>query len=222
MDIAKLIAGVGAAAVSIGVLYNFGYFNHHLNFFALLSYKDHLTTLVFFAAPCLFFALLFSALRGPRLDKWMVVWIVVVIAAWSGTDEISGTPTFQAIVYLFIGVSSFFLVAYLTAVVFDFATSGALGTSGSLAQKLIGPAVAGLIVFIIMLGSSRYRADASGSHFDTLVTISADDKTPAKPEAARLVRVVEDGIFLIFKDEPGRIVFVRKEAVKMVSEEARG
>jgi hypothetical protein len=48
---------------------NFGYFNHlGLNYFTLLSYKDHLGAVVFVATPLMIIALFFLLIREPAMS----------------------------------------------------------------------------------------------------------------------------------------------------------
>jgi len=64
---AKLISAAGSIAFAIGMLYDYGYFvGLDRTFFALLNYQDHVTALIFFAAPCLCLALIFGTYWSNR------------------------------------------------------------------------------------------------------------------------------------------------------------
>jgi hypothetical protein len=119
VDTTKVASVSVGIAFVIGVLYNFGYFaSLDLNFFTFLSYKDHLTVLVFFAAPCLVMALLFGAYRRkmPKLDQAAAFLAVISIAIWAGRVETAGLPSVNAFFFWFRGISSLFLIPYLSAV----------------------------------------------------------------------------------------------------------
>lgn len=219
MDTTKVASVAVGMAFVIGVLYNFGYFvSLDLNFFTFLSYKDHLTVLVFFAAPSLVMALLFGAYRRkhPWLDQVAAFVAIVCIVTWAVRDEAAGLPALTAFFFWFRGISSLFLIPYLTAVIVDFfASDWSKQSAGK--QGVVGLCIIGLMVFIVMFGNFRGHTDVRGDQFSVDVTLASDDKTPNPPRPARLVRAIDDGFFLIFQDAPDRIAFVRKDGVKMLS-----
>lgn len=230
METPKLLSAIAGVALAVGAIYNFGYFSSlGLNFFTLLTYKDHLTTLVFFAAPCLFLALLFYGWRrkNSKVDYFAVGWIGMVFALWAEKGEIASFPKLEAIAAWFMGFSSFFLTAYLIAVIFDFVTSGDLKKSGSNAQRFIGLAVIGLGIFVFIFGNYRYHTDISGSQFETEVVFDsgkkADDATSAVDalQPAHLVRVIDEGVFLILNSAPDRVIFLKKDSLKMLAQKVQ-
>ena len=221
MDTAKVASLVTGIGFSIGLLYNYGYFwGLGPDFFALLSYKDHLTALVFFAAPCLVLALLFTTYRDryPKLDIVMAVWIVSVIGIWSGMNALASFPTFSRVVTWFIRGSSFIFISYLIAVILDHAMSVKLTLENKIAKSV--PLGLFLVAMLIMYGRYTYRVDIAGGPFDTQVTLSSDSKPEASAQPARIVRTIDDGMFLILASAPDRIVFVKKDAVKMIARKA--
>jgi hypothetical protein len=80
--------------------------------------------------------------------------------------------------------------------------SGTITTAGSTAQGMIGVAAIGLIYFITVFGNYHYRLNLEASQFEMEVTFKPEDKTPSPPESAHLVRAIDDGLFLVFKDAP--------------------
>jgi hypothetical protein len=220
MDTTKTASVAVGIAFVIGVLYNFGYFvSLDLNFFTFLSYKDHLTVLVFFAAPSLVMAFFFAAYRRkyPRLDQAAAFLAIISIVTWTVRDEAAGLPTVNAFFFWFRGISSLFLIPYLTAVIVEFFTGDDLSKQSTGKHGVLGLSIIGLMIFIVMFGNFRGHTDVRGDQFGVDVTLASDDKTPTPARPARLVRAIDDGFFLIFQDAPDRIAFVRKEGVKMLS-----
>jgi hypothetical protein len=224
VDTTKVASVSVGIAFVIGVLYNFGYFaSLDLNFFTFLSYKDHLTVLVFFAAPCLVMALLFGAYRRkiPKLDQAAAFLAVIAIAVWVGRVETAGLPSVNAFFFWFRGISSLFLIPYLSAVIVEFFASDDWSKQSAGKQGVIGLSIMGLMVFIVMFGNFRGHTDVGGGQFGVEVTLTSDDKTPSLPRPARLVRAIDDGFFLILQDAPDRIAFVRKDGVRMLSKKVQ-
>jgi hypothetical protein len=218
MDTAKAASLVTGIGFSIGLLYNYGYFwGLGPGFFALLTYKDHLMALVFFAAPCLVLALLFTSYRDryPKLDIVMAVWIVSVIGIWSGMNALAGLPRFTRLVAWFIRGSSFIFISYLIAVILDHALSAKLTLENKIAKSV--PLGMVLVVMLIMYGRYTYRVDIAEGAFDTQITLSSDSKAETAAQPARIVRTIDDGMFLILQSAPDRIVFVKKDVVKMIA-----
>jgi Ca2+/Na+ antiporter len=132
MDTAKFFSAVAGTALCIGLLFDAGYFlSFDTNYFMLLSYKDHLSVLALFAVPCLFVAFLFLVFRTGRpnqskseseshkFDIAMGCWIALVLFLSVMPLTTSSFP-FPAVIkfaFWFKGLSSFFLLAYLTAVI---------------------------------------------------------------------------------------------------------
>jgi len=221
-DTTKMASVAVGIAFVIGVLYNFGYFvSLDLNFFTFLSYKDHLTVLVFFAAPSLVMAFFFAAYRRkqPWLDQVAAFLAIITVSTWVVRDEAGGLPTLNAFFFWFRGLSSLFLIPYLTAVIVEFVASDDWSKAGK--QGVLGLSIIGLMIFIVMFGNFRGHTDVRGDQFGVEVTLASDDKTPSPPRPARLVRAIDDGFFLIFQDAPDRIAFVRKEGVRTLSKKVR-
>lgn len=213
--------GVGIAFV-IGLIYNYGYFKAlDQNFFGFLTYKDHLTVLVTFAAPCLILALLFGALRDakPKADYVAIFLGAATIVSLVEGDGIVGLPKFHAFLRWFTGFCSFLLIPYLiAAIVMFFFSSNDWRKQSPGKQGLVGISIIGLIVFIVVFGSASARWDTKTGRYEMDVQLAADDKTPSPPRSAHVVRAIDDGLFLIFQDAPDHIAYVRKESVKMLSE----
>lgn len=225
IDTTKLVSVVGATALYIGLLYDFGYFwGFDLNFFTFLSYKDHIAALVFFAVPCLFLAFLFTGFRirskTHRFDFAMCYWIALLFIAWTVTGPLVApvlSPAFISFAFWFKGLSLPFLIAYLTALILGFFIAPKDSKERMAAQTWIGLVFVGLSLLIMMFGSFLYRAAVSGSQFETEVTLAPDGKTETRPQHAHIVRAIDGGIFMVLQDAPDRIVFVKKDAVLMLS-----
>jgi hypothetical protein len=220
MDTTKAAsAGIGIA-LAIGVLYNYGYFlGIDLNFFTFFTYKDHLTTLVQFAPPGLVMAFFFAAYRRkyPWLDQAAAFLAIVSIATWSVRDEAATLPSVNAFFFWFRGISSLFLIPYLTAVIVEFFAGDDWSKHSTGKQGIIGLCIIGLMVFMVTFGNFRRHTDVRGDQFGVEVTLASEDKTPSPPRPARMVRAIDDGFFFIFQDAPDRIAYVRKDGVKMLS-----
>ena len=210
---------VGIAFV-IGVLYNFGYLlSLDLNFFTFLSYKDHLTVLVFFAAPCLAMAFFFAVYRRkiPKLDLAAAFLAIGTVSTLTIRGETNGLPALDTFFFWFRGLSSLLLIPYLSAVIVAFFARDDWSEQSAGKQGVIGLSIIGLMVFIVMFGNFRGHTDAGGGEFGVEVTIASDDKTASTPRPAHLVRAIDDGFFLVLQDAPDRVAFVRKDGVKMLS-----
>src|ERR1700685_4089195 len=99
MDTAKVASVVTGIAFVMGLLYNFGYFAAiDLNFFTLLSFKDHLNVLVFFVPPSLLVAVVFGVHRRkvPKLDYVAVLLAALVIISWIEGAEAAALPSLNA------------------------------------------------------------------------------------------------------------------------------
>lgn len=227
MDVTKIGSIAVGIAFMAGVLYNFGYFwGLGLNFFTFLNYKDHLTVLIFFAGPWLLLSLICMGWRsGPKkktLDWVVGGWTFLVLFAWLERSEIAIFPHFASTVFWFRGFSSFLLVAYLTAVVFDFLSTFELGKTSPKAGGFIFFIVVIMMGLMVMFGNYMYWREVGSTQFDTEVTFaSSEDKAPGPTRTAHLLRAVDEGLFLVLKDAPDRIVFVRKDDVKTLSMNVR-
>ena len=233
MDITKVGSVVVALAFMAGVLYDYGYFlGLGLSFFTFLTFKDHLTALVSFAGQGLLLMVIIGGLRGTKgtkrqkvIDGIAVAWIAVVIYLWTAKDELAIIPRASGYAFWFRGFSSFILIAYLIAVILEFFASGKLSEKTGPQMGLIGMAALVLMALLVMFGSYSYWGDVAGNQFETELTITSDDKAASDaatvPQAAHLVRAIDEGMFVVFKEVPGRIVFVRKDAVKTLSRNVR-
>lgn len=224
MDATKFFSAVGAVALYIGLLFDFGYFwGFDLNFFMLLSYKDHLAVLAFFAVPCLFVAFLFAAfrLKTQKVDFVMCCWIGLLFLVLSATGPITAPyvyPTLIHAAFWFKGLSYFLLISYLTAVMLDpfYSPEDRRAPQGG-----IGMAWVGFVLLIWMFGNFFYRAQVTVNQFETEVTFAPEGKTEGRPQPAPLVRAIDNGFFMVLPDAPDRVVFVKKDAVIMLSIKVR-
>ena len=225
MNSTKFFSAVGATALYIGVLFDVGYFwGFDLNFFTFLSYKDHVAALIFFALPCLLFAILFAGFRirsqNHKFDTVMCFWIGLVLIAWTVTGSLIAPflpPAFPNFAFWFKGASLPFLIAYLTALIMGFFMCPEGSKERRDAQAWIGLVFLGLALMIMMFGGFCYRAMVSGSQFETEVTLALDGKIASRPQSAHIVRAIDNGIFMVLQDAPDHVVFVKKDAVVMMS-----
>ena len=205
MDTAKLASVAVGIAFAIGVLYNFGYFaGIDLNFFTFLSYKDHLTVLVFFVPPSLLMALLFGVYRHkiPQLD-WIARFLgMLVLISWTTRDQGNAMPSLNAFLFWFRGIASLFLIPYLIAVIVEFFSSADWAQQDARRQGSMGVCIIGLLVFIMMFGNFCGHMAVRAWQFEVEVTLATNDKTPSLPQPAHLVRAIDDGFFLILQSAP--------------------
>ncbi len=222
MDETTKIASIGVGiAFSIGLLYNYGYFTTlDPNFFTLLSYKDHLTALVAFAAPCLILALMFGVARDKKRGLDYVAGFVAIttITILVNRDGLVTLPRLSAFLRWFVGFASFLLIAYLIAAIVMFFGSDNWRQQSAPVRGLVGLCILALIVFIVVYGNAHAHADVGAGRYELEVTLAGGDKTPSPPRPAHLVRAIDEGLFLVFQDSPDRIAFVRKDEAKMISE----
>jgi hypothetical protein len=98
--------------------------------------------------------------------------------------------------------------------------------STSLDQAPTHPVFVFFIVIImmrlmIMFGNYMYWRDVGSSQFDTEVTLGSDKEAAELPHSAHVLRAVDEGLFLVWKETPGQVVFVKKDAVKMLAQNVR-
>ena len=223
---AKFASALAALALYIGLLFDFGYFwEYNLNYFMLLSYKDHLAALAFFAVPCISLALFFVEFRrSQKFDYFMCGWIVLVGFLWTVTGPMMA-PNLPLVViqvaFWVKGFSYFFFICYLTAIILGFFLFRENGEKREPVPRRVGLAVFGFFLLIQMFGNFFYRSTARLNEFETEVTFAADGKSEATPQPAHLVRAIDSGFFLVLQAAPDRIVFVKKDAVVMLSMKVR-
>jgi hypothetical protein len=231
MDTAKFFSAVAGTALYIGLIFDLGYFGKFdMNFFMLLTYKDHLSVLALSAVPCLFFAFLFFVVRTGRtnqsqnqsqskreshkFDIFMCCWIAffIIVLATTGPATSFLPPAVTKFAFWFTGFSSLFLLAYLTAAIL-----GTVITPKESDKAWVGAALLGLAWMIWLFGGFVYRASVINRQFDTEVTLAPDGKTAGRPQSAHIVRAIDRGFFMVLQDAPDRVIFVKSDSVVMVS-----
>jgi len=222
MDAAKITGIVSGIGFAIGLLYNVGYFTAlDLSLFPLLSYKDHLETLVFFVPVAILplflcFALRAKASRRRKADLAAIAIAIGTLTAWLESDEIVGLPSFSTIIVYVVALTSFFIVVYCTAVLVD-----KLLEPGELDDARVQTIVygsLGVLIFITLFGNVRGHLDARGTRYETLILLAAEKGSTPESRPARLVRAIDGGLLLVFQDAPTQIAYVRYEAVQRIAE----
>lgn len=222
-ELGKLGGLVVGAAFAIGVLYNFGYFLAlDLHWFTLLTYKDHLETLVFFGPFVLAAAFYFlGERRTPRRRRVLTLAIgtagALACGIWIVRAQWGLSPEGLILLSWAMTGLSFLVVAYATAVMFDKALDTTEPIQGSRATAVTPPALA-LLVFLMLLGNARAHLATGAPDFDMQVTMKPDKDEKATPRAAEIVRIIDNGLLIILADAPDRLVYVRNEEVKAIGE----
>lgn len=226
MDFTKLAAIVTGIAFAIGLLFNIGYFTAlDLKLFPLLSYRDHLNTLVFFAPFVI--VLIFPCLglrREPAFRKVATLTAGGLAAgtliAWLERDAIVGFPTLSAIIAGVVFLTAFLLIVYCAAVVLENLLEMGDTQDTSRVQEMTVAGV-GVILFVTLLGNVAAHSAAGGSWFDTEITLTGESGTKPERHSARLVRAIDGGLLVIFQDAPDKLAYVRSESLRMIEEPRR-
>jgi hypothetical protein len=225
MDVAKSAGIFTGIAFAIGVLYNVGYFTAlDLQMFPLLSYKDHLETLVFFVPIAivpifLCLGLRAKAARARQANIAAGGLAAGTLIAWLERDEIAGSPTLSALVVSVVALTSFLLVAYCAAVIVQkLLEPGALDTARVQAMVYAG---LGVLVFVTLFGNVRGHLDARGTRFDAQVVLAGENGSKTEIRPARMVRAIDSGLLLVFQDAPSQLAYVRYESVRTIAEPLR-
>jgi len=226
MDVTKLAGIVTGIAFMVGVLYNVGYFTAlDLQLFPLLSYKDHLETLVFFVPIAVVPTFLCMWLRKKPVRRRVVDYVAIFLAAgtvtyWLERDELVGLPTFSAILVRLVAPAAFLLLAYCASLILQNLLDLGDGADEK-HTRVIALAAVGILVFVTLFGNVRAHLDAAQSRFDIAITLTSE--TGPKPEIrkARLVRAIDAGLLLVFEDAPGQLAYARNETVRTIAEPLR-
>jgi len=207
--IASVVSAFGATAFLTGALYNFGYFySMDLNWLTYLSYKDHIATIVFFAGPVLVLAAVFYFCRRWKyLDRVARVLMVCAFALWWPETQMlfGGSSASRQIIVLLKYWSSFLVVGYLISATLRLIVNLNQKTTG-----VLGLAIIGLTIFIILYGNSSFQLDAARTNFETEITTAQADHS----EQVHVLRSIDEGVFLIKQESPDEIVFVKKDEIK--------
>ncbi|HZZ88077.1 MAG TPA: hypothetical protein VFE13_07050, partial [Caulobacteraceae bacterium] len=125
LDLPKLTGIAAGIGFAIGLLYNLGFFLEiDSQLFALLSYKDHLETLVLFAPFAVVPILLFVNFRArPARRRQLSIGAgglaALALTAWLERGEIVATPELAAFTVSAVTLAAFVLVTYCAAVILD-------------------------------------------------------------------------------------------------------
>jgi hypothetical protein len=226
--LAGLAVGIG---VAIGVLYNVGFFLAlDLPFFTLLTYKDHLATLVLFAPIAVLPILLCIGLRADPVRRRRATigagaLAAIAIAFWLERSELGGDPALMRAGVFVAGLAALLLVIYCAAVLLDRGLAinekPADDAAGAEATRATSFAFLGLLMFVTMLGAAQATLAMGSTAFDTQLTLTSEGAPVSPPRPARVVRIIDKGLLVVFQDTPGRITFVRTEMVRLLSDPAR-
>jgi len=222
--LASLVVGIGFA---VGLFYNVGFFlSLDLQLFPLLTYKDHLATLVIFApiaiVPGLWCIGLRSDRRRRRLASMAAITLAILtIAVW--VEQLATRAAFETPVVIAAGLAALLLVIYCAAVLLDrglrINETPADAAARERAYTALSVGAMGLLVFVTMLGAAQAMIATRSPTFDTQLTLTSEGPTmPASTRKAHVVRVIDNGLLVVFGDTPGRIAFIRNEGIRMVSD----
>jgi hypothetical protein len=224
MDVTKVAGIATGIAFVIGVLYDVGYFTAlDLQLFPLLSYKDHLETLVFFVPIAIVPIVLCLGLRRKPAGRTTAniaagVLVAVTLISWL---ERSGLVGLSAIIVVRVAaVTAFMVVVYCAALLIEklLDMSGGPDTDRMLVISIAG---LGVLLFVVVLGNLRGHVDAGGASFDTDITLTGEGDDKPEMRSARIVRAIDGGLLLVFKDAPDKLAYVRYETVRTIAEPLR-
>ncbi len=225
-DLTKLASIAVGVGFFIGLLYNVGFFLVlDLRLFPLLTYKDHLETLVIFTPIAIVPIVLCLMLRSkPARRRRATIGAgglaAATFSAWTGRDEIAGSPAFQGLMIGLTGLAASVLAAYCVAVVVDRGLRiHEVSDEDSEESRWMAISIAtlGLLVFVTMLGGAQSILAMRSTEFGTMITMSGEGAT-ATPRPAHLVRAIDNGLLVVFRDAPRRIAWVRNDAIRLLSE----
>ena len=220
--LASIVVGIGFA---VGLFYNVGFFLAlDLQLFPLLTYKDHLETLVIFApiaALPIFWCIGLRNRRRELASRAAIMLAVLTLAVWA--EQLATRPSFETPVVIAAALAAFALVAYCAAVLLDrgLRINEAPGANRDEAYVALTVAAMGLLVFVTMLGAAQANLAMRSPAFDTQLILTGEGAQPPPARPARVVRVIDNGVLVVFGDAPGRIAFVRNETVRVLSDPAK-
>lgn len=224
IDAAKITAALSLIAFTLGCSFNYGYFRAiGFNDFMLLTYKDHLASAVYFAPPTLATALLGVLARPWKYyDTVGCVVLGATILLWTGFDPALAAvgPIAEHVVFVLEAILTALGLCYLTSVIIDrqafwnFADEASAARSGAI---LLG-AVSGLILFTILGGILSYRNTMDAKTFDVDIIFAKDAGLDSGQVRSLIVRIVDNGVFLVTQKDPARLVFARREVVNVISQ----
>ena len=223
MDVSKLAGVLTGTAFAIGVLYNIGYFTAiDLQLFPLLSYKDHLETLVFFVpvtvVPMLFCMWLRAHPERRRVaDRTVIALAGGTVTAWVERDETAWSATFSGILMTVVFLTSFLVIAYCASIILENLLKPDEGRAED-QWRTIGFSGLGLLAFVTLFGNVRGHLDSARSRFDTDISLTGEGHAGPDTRPARIVRAIDGGLLLIFKDTPDRLAYIRYETVRSIAE----
>jgi hypothetical protein len=74
-----------------------------------------------------------------------------------------------------------------------------------------------LFVSIVGWAACQMGLDGRGG-FNTTITLTSGSGTAPEVRYARVVRLIDTGLLLVFKDAPGQLAYVRYESVRTIAE----
>jgi hypothetical protein len=235
MDLPKLAGLVTGGAFVMGLLINFGYFaSLNLDLFPLLSYKDHLEVLIFFAP---FIALPTGVALSIRkkLSRRLVATAVAMIAtilvislAMMRRPLLDSQRVSDTAIMLLLVLFSTFTLGYFTAVLAGYVWDAFVPATETVRPPAVAKssmsawteqtiAVICMTFMAIVLGGASGRFQSIWSNFDTEITRSGESAAQLDRQNARVVRAIDAGLLLVFQNTPDRLTFVRYEAIKSMS-----
>jgi hypothetical protein len=212
---------LAAIVATLGVLFNFGYFWGDLNLFTLLTYRDHLETIVWLAAPVLFMVVIMSLVANWKyfgIVLFLPVFLAIMVAI--GPSTYPAGPAEIRILNLLKGWFSLLGVAALTVVILtniDRCSSGA-NKDRLFWRQMISLACLFLAILVILLGNSWFHQQLYSQEFGAEVVTSAKESKDEQTIHTRVLRIADEGWFLVRQDDPNQLTFLRKDAIKSLSE----
>jgi hypothetical protein len=218
---AAIVAQVAAGLVVVGTAYNAGFFlKLGANYFVYLSYKDHLTTIMFLLTPLAssLFAIFAtkSLICGQRNAKCkfdrtvlglIIILVPVSLYVLSTPDAPEVVkPIASSLLYLVVFLSCGF---FLLKVLESFAP--ATGVEPNYAQ-LMGYAF-GLLIFIGAFGYFFCSSQLKSKRFDSEILVDKETRIAN----VHFVRTMEDGFFYIEQSDPARLTYRRMDSVEALA-----
>lgn len=221
MDMTKLVGIATGIALAIALLYNVGYFMAaDLGLFPLLSYKDHLSTLVLLVPTLIPATLVWFFLR-----RIPVVWFLADVAAFLIVSQLFGE--------LFLNNSGFFsplktfamywsahlLISYCMAIAIGLAPRSSDDASKA---NLMLASVLGVILFVPLCGYTRglMEMGRKGTFitYDSQIVLKSENGAKAGTYQVHVVRAIDEGLLLLVQGAPRQLFYIRYDTIRTLAE----
>jgi hypothetical protein len=201
MDRSTFAGILTSAALAAGILFNLGWFwAVDLNLFPLLSYKDHLETLVLFVPTVGVILLIWKYNldqpgRRALIEKLGLFIAAVTACCWISADGMVGIPALLPVIGGIEFFGALLTVSYCSARILTLLLAEDLSVEAR-TQAMVMPSL-GFFLF---------------------VAFPPEAGAPAEVQPAKLLRALDAGLLVVFESEPQKVSFVRYESIRRLSE----